>query len=190
MIKKKKPVKAKKAAKTATKAKTKPRKKGRPRTINRAPIQKELCLLIAHSNKSIYSCLEELRKTLGKKVPTLRTIFEWLKTDDDFIHQYAHAKEEQAEYLVEEMLAIADDDSEDTIFVEADDKSGKSAKRVCNNEFVQRSRLRVDTRKWIASKLKPKKFGEKLEVETPDGKPLIMITSAASPLPKDDNDGK
>ena len=33
-----------------------------------------------------------------------------------------------------------------------------------NNEAVQRSRLRVDARKWLMSKLMPKKYGEKLEL--------------------------
>ena len=40
-----------------------------------------------------------------------------------------------------------------------------------NSEYVQRSRIRIDTRKWIASKLKPKKYGDKVDVTT-DGEKI------------------
>jgi hypothetical protein len=154
------------------------RKIGRPRVIDREAIKRDLLQLISHSNKSLHTCLEELKKT-HDHVPEITGIFDWIHDDEVFANNYARAKEEQADFLVEEILQIADDDSEDAIFVEATDYSGKTAKKVCNNEFVQRSRLRVDTRKWIASKLKPKKYGDRLELDTPDGKPLVMITNAA-----------
>lgn len=156
------------------------KKLGRPRKYDRAKIQAALCAKVAHSNKSLFTCLQEVKKDLGE-APDLSIIFDWLHADKAFAEAYARAKEEQADFLVEEMLAIADDDSADAIFVEVDDKSGKSAKMVCNNEFIQRSRLKVDTRKWIASKLKPKKYGDKIELEASnDGHPLIMLCDQAS----------
>lgn len=129
-----------------------------------------LCKLIATSNKSLKTCLAELKIIIGYTAD-ITTVFDWIHDDPEFAKQYARAKEEQADFLIEEMLEIADDSSEDDLFIEKDDESGKSARRVCNNEFVQRSRLRVDTRKWLASKLKPKRYGDKIDV-TANGGPM------------------
>jgi len=131
-------------------------------------LRKNLCKLISTSNKSLNTCLAELKTTLGYTAD-ITTVFDWIHDDPEFAKQYARAKEEQADFLIEEMLEIADDSSEDDIFIEKNDESGKSAKRVCNNEFVQRSRLRVDTRKWLASKLKPKRYGDRLDLSTDTG---------------------
>lgn len=79
----------------------------------------------------------------------------------EFQEQYARAKEEQADFLAEEMLEIADDKSDDLL----DTEEGQSANPVA----VQRARLRVDARKWAAAKLKPKKYGDKVDFTT-DGK--------------------
>jgi hypothetical protein len=104
-------------------------------------------------------------------LPSVTTIMRWLHDNETFREQYARAKELQADLLVEEMLEIADDDSQDEIFIESEDKDGKGAKRVMNGEFVQRSRVRIDTRKWLAGKLRPKKYGDKLDVTT-DGEKI------------------
>jgi hypothetical protein len=184
-----KPPKTAKAPKKSTKkpAQGTPKKKkgqrGPAYVINRQKVMSQLCDLLSCSHKSLATCLNEVNETLKLKVaPTM--IYDWMIEDTELANRYARAKQEQADFLVEEMLAISDDDSQDAIFVEVDDKSGKSAKMICNNEFIQRSRLRVDTRKWIASKLKPKKYGDKLEIETSDdGHPLIVVTSAVGFLP-------
>ena len=100
--------------------------------------------------------------------PSIATMFMWLRTNDKFSEQYEKAKEESADALVEEMLDIADDGSND--YMESIGKDGKTYTKI-NAEHVQRSRLRVDARKWISSKLKPKRYGDKLDV-TSDGKAL------------------
>lgn len=194
MVTSKKSAKPPKTAKAPKKITKKPApKKGTPKKSknptkrvvpDRQAIMKDLCDLIADSNKSMASCLKELKAKYPEGGLDRTRIYDWMKEDADLANTYARAKQDQADFLVEEMLAISDDDSQDAIFVEVDDKSGKSAKMVCNNEFIQRSRLRVDTRKWIASKLKPKKYGDKLEIETSDdGHPLIVVTSAVGFLP-------
>jgi len=71
----------------------------------------------------------------------------------EFLQRYEQAKEESADALADEMLDIADDSERDYT------EEGR-----VNTEHVQRARLRVDTRKWIASKLKPKKYGDKLDL--------------------------
>lgn len=107
-------------------------------------------------------------------MPNKSTVFRWLATHKEFSDQYARAREEQAEALADEILSIADDGSND--WMEKQDKNGQSIGWVVNGEAVNRSRLRVESRKWIASKLKPKKYGEKLaqEISGADGQPLVV----------------
>jgi hypothetical protein len=89
-------------------------------------------------------------------MPDMRTVFRW-PAHSEFQQLYARARDAQADYLAEEILEIADDGKND--WVERQDGSA-----AVNNEAVQRSRLRVDARKWLMSKLMPKKYGEKLEL--------------------------
>src|SRR5215203_630890 len=72
----------------------------------------------------------------------------------DFNEQYARARSAQAEAMFEDMLAIADDGSQDRVMVDG--------KLRVDNEIAARSRLRVDTRRWALSKLAPVKYGEKV----------------------------
>jgi hypothetical protein len=153
--------------------------RGRPKTDWRQ-LQTDMCRLIANSNMGWRSVLAELKKT-HDKVPHHSTVEDWLLHDKEFAAQYARAKEDQADFLVEEMLQIADDSSQDEIFIECTDGSGQGAKRACNKEFIARSRLRVDTRKFIAAKLKPKKYGDKLDVTSGD-KPIEGATVILTPV--------
>jgi hypothetical protein len=77
------------------------------------------------------------------------------------MQQYARAKEAQADAFAEEMLDIADDGTNDWMTK----RFGETEVEMPNPEVLQRSKLRVDTRKWLMSKLQPKKYGEKLAVE-------------------------
>lgn len=95
-------------------------------------------------------------------MPAMSTVFLWLRTHHEFSEQYAKAKEESADALVEEMLDIADDGTND--WMEQHSQDGEAVGYKLNGEAVQRSRLRVETRKWIAAKLKPKKYSDKVDV--------------------------
>ena len=95
-------------------------------------------------------------------MPCVKTVFNWFGSHPEFLQQYARAKEESADALAEEILDIADDGSNDWMI--RHDKDGEEGWQL-NGEHVQRSRLRVDSRKWIASKLKPKKYGDKTTTE-------------------------
>jgi len=68
-----------------------------------------------------------------------------------------------AEHFAEEILEIADDGSND--WIERELESGHVVK-VADHKHIARSRLRVDTRKWLMSKLLPKKYGDRLGVDT------------------------
>jgi hypothetical protein len=89
---------------------------------------------------------------LYPELPDKITINRWRHRVESFRTQYAMAKVEQADILAEECLEIADDDSKDT-------KLNFEGEEVCNTEFIARSRLRVDTRKWLAAKLLPRQYG-------------------------------
>lgn len=98
----------------------------------------------------------------AENMPGKSTVFRWLGSFPAFRDQYARAREAQADTLADELLDIADDGDND--WMERKGEDGQSLGWRENGEAIQRSRLRVDTRKWIASKLKPKKYGERLEL--------------------------
>src|SRR5260221_2586340 len=98
---------------------------------------------------------------LGEDMPTKTTVFNWLGTNKSFVDQYARAKEESADAMAEEILDLSDG-AIDVIKNGAEKKSGALAQSV---------RLQVDTRKWIMSKMKPKKYGDKIDMTT-NGKDL------------------
>lgn len=105
-------------------------------------------------------------------MPCVASVFNWLRTYPEFLAQYTRAKEEAADAFVEEMLDISDDGRND--WMEKLGKDGEPIGWQLNGEHVNRSRLRVDTRKWIASKLKPKKYGDKVALTGPEGGPLAV----------------
>ncbi len=79
-----------------------------------------------------------------------------------FREAYARAREAQMEKWADDIVDISDDARND--FMERVGKDNK-AERVVDQEAIQRSRLRVDTRKWLMSKLAAKRYGDRLTVE-------------------------
>lgn len=113
-------------------------------------------------------------------MPDKSTVLRWLDQNTSFRDQYARAREAQADHLFDEMLEIADDGARDTKVISSDGYE----REVCDHEWISRSKLRVDTRKWQASKLAPKKYGDKLTTELTgaDGAPLVDETAMAARL--------
>lgn len=107
-----------------------------------------------------------------ESMPSVVTVFSWLRKYPQFLKQYEKAKEESADMMAEDILDIADDGTND--WMEKQNKDG-STYIALNAEHVQRSRLRVDARKWIASKLKPKKYGEKTTLAGDPENPLVTV---------------
>ena len=103
-------------------------------------------------------------------MPAMSTVFKWLREHPEFSEQYAIAKEEAGEAMFEEILEIADDGTNDWLIQNGDEDALERYK--FNGEHYQRSRLRVDARKWYLSKLKPKKYGDKLGLTDGDGGPV------------------
>lgn len=146
------------------------KKLGRP-TIYTSELTERICAELA--------CGKSLRTVCkSEDMPGLETVFRWLREKPAFRDQYVHAKNESADALVEEMLDIADDGTND--WMEQLDKDGNSVGWKLNGEHVQRSRLRVDTRKWVASKLKPKKYGDNIDVNHggQSNNPIHMLVQA------------
>lgn len=99
---------------------------------------------------------------LDEDMPGQTTVFKWLASNEEFAKKYARAREAQADAIFDEMLDIADDGTND--YMGDDEKY--------NGDAVARSKLRVDTRKWMASKLAPKKYGDKQLIGSDPDNPL------------------
>jgi hypothetical protein len=127
---------------------------GRPSLYN-TELGIEICEAIAECMLSLKTLC-----TQNPHWPHSRTIRQWRRTNKEFQHLYAQAKEDQSDLMVEEILEIADESSLDTII--KTDKDGNEHE-VCNSEWINRSRLKVDTRKWVASKFRPKIYGDKVD---------------------------
>lgn len=99
--------------------------------------------------------------------PSVQTIYTWLSTHKDFLELYTRAREDQADTLADEIIDIADDGRNDKTV----DEEGRVR---TDQDVIARSRLRVEARKWVASKLKPKKYGDKMELSGDKENPLII----------------
>jgi hypothetical protein len=90
-------------------------------------------------------------------MPSAPTVILWVRTNKPFAEQYATARETGYQLLADQLLEIADDSSRDTYV----DDNGNTR---TDTEVVARSRLRLDTRKWMLSKMLPKVYGDKVEL--------------------------
>ena len=91
-------------------------------------------------------------------MPNKATVFRWLAANSAFSDQYACAREAQADEMFDDLLSIADDGQNDTYT----DSEGRER---TDTDVIARSRLRVDARKWMLSKMAPKKYGDKITQE-------------------------
>lgn len=129
-------------------------KMGRP-TIYTPEIGTEIELRLAHGQTLI---------RISKEMQIDRTTIHLWASDPkhDFFDKYARGRNYQADTYADEIIEIADDAKFD--WVERQTKSGE-VMTVADFEHIQRSRLRVDARKWIAAKLAPRKYSEKIRTE-------------------------
>lgn len=120
------------------------RKIGRPSKYSDEMVE-NICEKIANGRSLRSICAED-------GMPPMKTIYRWLEANEGFRHQYARAREKQADYFAEEIIEIADS-------AEAESAA------------VSKAKLQIDARKWAASKIAPKKYGDKqeLDVKSSDG---------------------
>ena len=161
----------KKAAKVVKKS-AKPRAIGRPTKFTRK-LADDICAGLA-VGLSVRTVLDVANPD-NKRMPAMSTFFKWLRLYPEFAEQYARAKQESADAMAEEILDIADDGRND--WMEKHDKDGNLIGYMLNGEHVQRSRLRVDTRKFLMAKMKPKVYGDRVDITSKDEKIGVSLSA-------------
>jgi hypothetical protein len=113
-------------------------------------------------------------------MPSMATVFRSLAADREFQQQYARSRTAQMDLMAEEILDIADDGRND--WIERENRNGGTYIAL-NDEAIARSRVRIDARKWLMSKLAPKRYGERLttEVSGPDAGPIETARNGIPP---------
>lgn len=97
--------------------------------------------------------------------------------DGPFATQYARAREAGYHRMADDVIDVADDGLNDTYETE-------DGREVTNTDVIARSKLRVDTRKWLLSKALPKIYGDKLELGGKDGGPVQAVIQIVSGVPR------
>lgn len=120
----------------------------------------KLCLRLISGESLRTICKDE-------HFPTFQTICNWLLINQSFFEQYARARAMQSEIMADEILAIADDSSKDTLHT----FNGG----IENTEWTNRSKLRVDARLKLMAILNPKRFGNKVDVTTKGDKVIAAV---------------
>ena len=128
-------------------------KNGRPTKYTLA-LANKICQLLSEGISLRAICRDE-------KMPVASTVFLWLATNDKFSEQYAKAKEESALAMHEDLMDLGDQAI--NLSQSVDPKS--------SGAVVQAVKLKADNLKWSMSKMKPKKYGDKVDV-TSDGKAI------------------
>ncbi len=132
-----------------------------------------ICEEMAHGKSLSSICVRE-------DMPSYTSVMNWLRmhVDDGVLEKYARAREIQADYLADEIIDIADDGSRDY------KASGEDGAPVVDLDHIARSRLRIDARKWAASKIAPKKYGEKIIADV-NSQSVVLHRMDLSELPDD-----
>ena len=123
---------------------------------------------MAYSKKEIESVfdsiIEDIRAGYALRTvlkngdnPSSQTFYKWLESDEQKSKRYARACEERAANIFEDILEIADDSAGDT-------KVDKDGNKTYDSEFAARSKIKIDARKWMLSKLQPEKYGDKTDL--------------------------
>ena len=137
-----------------TKAAKSNRKRGRPSRYTQA-LADEICRRLANGESLRSICRDEA-------YPSEAAVRGWVVDDhEDFAAQYARARDIGLDVMADEILEISDDGSNDYMERQGEKSEGWQL----NGEHVQRSRLCVDTRKWMLSKLAPKRYGDRLDLK-------------------------
>jgi hypothetical protein len=133
----------------------------------------EICRRLIDGESLLHIC-----RTAG--MPTEGTVRLWVRLDrDGCAAQYTQARELGYERLADQLLEIADDGTNDWI-----DRDGE---RVWDRDHVMRSRLRVDTRKWMLSKMLPKVYGDRTQLVGDGGGAVLVRVIIDDATARDDD---
>lgn len=136
-----------------------PKPKRRPTKYSKT-IADRICAQISEGKSLRSVCAQE-------GYPATVSVFRWLRMNEEFRNQYERATRDRTEAMAEDILDIADDGSNDYMTI----TKGDYSYNVEDKEVTSRSKLRVESRKWLMSKMKPKKYGDKIDMTT-NGKDL------------------
>lgn len=143
-----------------------------PKLIYSDDIADQICARIANGES-----LNSICKSYG--MPGESTVRLWaVENKNGFAAKYAQAREAGYLKIADEILDIADDGQNDWM----DKQFGDRTERVVDNECVQRSKLRVETRKWLLSKMLPKVYGDKVTNEITGA---LAVTTAIDAPPQE-----
>jgi len=131
-----------------------------------------ICARIASGESMVSICADA-------DMPAQVTVYSWLSKFPEFAKRYACAREEQAEKYASEIIAIADENPTCTV----PDPDGGVSVRV-DAAAIQRNKLRVDARKWIACKLLPKVYGDKQQISGDPEAPIGITIVSSIPRPE------
>lgn len=150
----------------------------RPRTHDRPRVIKAVCAAVATGVLVKDACVAH-----GTTAGQLRAWIAAEPATSPLSALYARAREDQAHAIAEEAIAIADGADEDAqarmaaMVAAIDGAEAEDKRRILDSlthQAVQRDKIRVDARKWMASKIAPRHYGEKLqqEISGPNGGPI------------------
>ncbi|MDR6393045.1 terminase small subunit-like protein [Paraburkholderia phenoliruptrix] len=125
---------------------------GRPTTFTQE-LADLICERLADGESLRAICLDD-------SMPARASIFKWLGENKSFSDQYARAREAQADTMADEILHIAD-----TPVMGQKTVSKATGIEITEGDMIEHRRLQVDARKWLAAKMAPKKYSERLMSE-------------------------
>ncbi len=141
---------------------SKPR--GRP-TLYTDELAAEICRRIVEGESLTRICKDD-------DMPNVSSVYLWIIKNKDFSNMYAHAREDQADTYSDQIVDIG----EEVPMMVITDEDGKVTKRI-DPAGVNRNRLRVDARKWVAAKLKPRKYGDRQILAGDKDAPIEVVHS-------------
>lgn len=113
----------------------------------------EICRQIAEEGKSLRAVIR------SKDMPNSETFYKWLELDKIKSKQYTRATNNRADVLFEEILEIADKQDKD-VYTNSD------GFECVDHNVHARSKIMIDARKWMLGKMQPKKYSDKIQVDT------------------------
>lgn len=138
---------------------------GRP-SIYTDELANEICDAIANSVRGLnYLCKK------NEHWPVRSTILQWCRDRPRFSDMYTKARQDQADFMADEIIDVAYNKKKDHKIVK--DTQGQE-KTIVVNENVNRARLKFDSLKYLASVLKPRVYGPRIEKHHDDSTKDLM----------------
>ena len=130
--------------------------RGRP-SLYSGELAAEICASIERGHSLRRACQAD-------SMPSARTVHRWLHENEDFRQQYARSRAIQTEVFIDQIVDLADAVANET----------EPAK-------VQAAKLAIDTRKWVAARMLPKKYGDRVDIQQ-DGQLVVRIVHGLGEL--------